>query len=52
MARIKGVPQDHAGPMVKLVYWFMRRGMKKLTGASPPTAAGSNRSRSGPTSRR
>jgi alkylhydroperoxidase family enzyme len=32
MARIQGVPQNQAGPMVKLVYWFMRRGMKKLTG--------------------
>jgi alkylhydroperoxidase family enzyme len=32
MARIQGVPQDQAGPMLKLVYWFMRRGMKKMTG--------------------
>jgi len=32
MARIQGVPQDQAGPMVKLVYIFMRRGMKKMTG--------------------
>jgi alkylhydroperoxidase family enzyme len=32
MARIRGVPQDQAGPMVKLVYWFMRKGMKKMTG--------------------
>jgi alkylhydroperoxidase family enzyme len=32
MARIQGVQQDEAGPMVKLVYWFMRRGMKKMTG--------------------
>jgi len=32
MARIQGVPQDQAGPMVKLVYWFMRKGMKKMTG--------------------
>ena len=32
MARIQGVPQDQAGPIVKLVYWFMRRGTKKLTG--------------------
>jgi 4-carboxymuconolactone decarboxylase len=32
MARIQGVPQDQAGPMVKLVYRFMRRGMMKLTG--------------------
>jgi alkylhydroperoxidase family enzyme len=32
MARIEGVSQEQAGPMVKLVYRFMRRGMKKLTG--------------------
>ncbi len=32
MARIQGVPQNQAGPVVKLVYRFMRRGMKKMTG--------------------
>jgi 4-carboxymuconolactone decarboxylase len=32
MARIQGVPQDQAGPIVKLVYRFMRRGTKKMTG--------------------
>ena len=32
MARIQGVPQDQAGPIVKLVYRFMGRGMKKMTG--------------------
>jgi alkylhydroperoxidase family enzyme len=32
MARIEGVPQDQAGPIVKVVYRFMRRGMKKMTG--------------------
>jgi alkylhydroperoxidase family enzyme len=32
VARIQGVPQDQAGPIVKLVYRFMRRGMKKMTG--------------------
>ncbi len=32
MARIQGVPQNQAGPMVKVVYWFMRRGMTKMTG--------------------
>jgi alkylhydroperoxidase family enzyme len=32
MARIEGVPQNQAGPVVKLVYRFMRRGVKKLTG--------------------
>jgi alkylhydroperoxidase family enzyme len=35
MARIQGVPQGKAGPMVRLVYWFMRRGMKKMTGRPP-----------------
>ena len=32
MARIEGVPQKQAGPVVKLVYRFMRRGVKKMTG--------------------
>jgi AhpD family alkylhydroperoxidase len=32
MARIQGVPQEQAGPIVKLVYRFMRKGMKKMTG--------------------
>lgn len=32
MARIQGVPQEQAGPIVKLVYRFGRRGMKKMTG--------------------
>lgn len=40
MARIQGVPQDQAGPMVKLVYRFMRRGMKKLTGREPARGTG------------
>jgi alkylhydroperoxidase family enzyme len=40
MARIQGVPQDQAGPMVKLVYRFMRRGMKKLTGREPARGSG------------
>ena len=40
MARIQGVPQNEAGPMVKLVYWFMRRGMKKLTGREPAHGSG------------
>jgi 4-carboxymuconolactone decarboxylase len=39
MARIHGVSPEQAGPMVKLVYRFMRRGMKKLTGR--PAAHGS-----------
>jgi 4-carboxymuconolactone decarboxylase len=40
MARIQGVPQDQAGPMVKIVYVFMRRGMKKLTGREPAHGTG------------
>jgi len=40
MARIQGVPQGQAGPMVKLIYWFMRRGMKKLTGREPAYGSG------------
>jgi alkylhydroperoxidase family enzyme len=32
MARIQGVPQEQAGPIVKLVYRFMRTGTRKLTG--------------------
>ena len=40
MARIQGVPQGQAGPMVKVVYWFMRRGMKKLTGREPAYGSG------------
>ena len=40
MARIQGVPQDQASPMVKLVYWFMRRGMNKLTGREGARGSG------------
>jgi AhpD family alkylhydroperoxidase len=40
MSRIQGVPQDQAGPMVKVVYWFMRRGMTKLTGRIPAHGSG------------
>jgi alkylhydroperoxidase family enzyme len=40
MARIQGVPQEQAGPMVKLVYWFMRRGMKKMTGREAAHGSG------------
>jgi alkylhydroperoxidase family enzyme len=40
MARIQGVPQDQAGPKVKLVYWFMRKGMKKLTGREAAHGSG------------
>ena len=40
MARIEGVKADQAGPMVKLVYRFMRRGMTKLTGGEPARGSG------------
>jgi AhpD family alkylhydroperoxidase len=35
MARIDGVQQADAGVKVKLVYWFMRKGMVKMTGRAP-----------------
>ena len=40
MARIPGVPREKAGPMVKLVYVFMGRGMKKMTGRAPARGSG------------
>ena len=40
MARIDGVRKEEAGPIVRLVYWFMRRGMKKLTGREPAHGSG------------
>jgi len=40
MARIEGVSKDQAGPMVKLVYRFMTRGMKKLTGRDATRGSG------------
>jgi AhpD family alkylhydroperoxidase len=40
MARIEGVTQADAGPVVKVVYWFMRRGMRKLTGREPARGSG------------
>jgi alkylhydroperoxidase family enzyme len=40
MARIQGVPKDQAGPMIRLIYRFMRRGMKKLTGREPAHGTG------------
>ena len=35
MARLTGVPEDHAGPFMKVLYRLMRRGMRKLAGRSP-----------------
>jgi AhpD family alkylhydroperoxidase len=40
MARIYGVQQDKAGLTVKIVYWFMRKGMKKLTGREAARGSG------------
>jgi len=40
MARIEGVPKRKAGPIVKLVYRFGPRMMKKLTGRDPQTGSG------------
>jgi alkylhydroperoxidase family enzyme len=40
MARIQGVPPDQAGPVVRLVYRFMRRGMKRMTGRAPARGDG------------
>ncbi len=40
MARIQGVPDDEAGPIVKLAYRFMRKGMKKMTGRAPADGSG------------
>jgi alkylhydroperoxidase family enzyme len=40
VARIQGVPRDQAGPLVRLVYRFMRRGFKKMTGRDPARGSG------------
>jgi alkylhydroperoxidase family enzyme len=40
MARVEGVRPDQAGPIVKLVYRFMRRGMNKMTGRGPVRGSG------------
>jgi len=40
MARIEGVSKSQAGPVVKLVYRFGPRMMKKLTGRDPQTGSG------------
>jgi alkylhydroperoxidase family enzyme len=40
VARIQGVPQEQAGPIVKLVYRFMRKGMKKMTGRDAAHGSG------------
>ena len=40
MPRIEGVPKSKAGPVVKLVYGFGPRALKKLTGRDPRTGNG------------
>jgi AhpD family alkylhydroperoxidase len=35
MARIPGMPARQAGPYVRLVYYFTRRGVSRLTGRAP-----------------
>jgi hypothetical protein len=40
MARIQGVPQEQAGPIVKLVYRFLRKGMKKMAGREAAHGSG------------
>ena len=40
MARIEGVGEEEAGPVVKLVYWLMRKGMKKMTGREAAHGSG------------
>jgi alkylhydroperoxidase family enzyme len=40
MARIEGVPKSQASLMVKLVYRFGPRAMRKLTGSDPQTGNG------------
>jgi len=40
MARMQGVPQEQAGPVVKLVYRFMRKGVKKMTGREAAHGSG------------
>jgi alkylhydroperoxidase family enzyme len=35
VARISGVHPAEAGPRIKLIYWFMRKGMTKMTGRAP-----------------
>jgi alkylhydroperoxidase family enzyme len=40
MARIQGVAPDQAGPVVRLVYRFMRRGTTRMTGRAPAHGSG------------
>ena len=40
MPRIEGVPRSKAGPIVKLVYRYGPRAIKKLTGSDPKSGSG------------
>ena len=40
MARIEGVPASKAGPIIRLVYRFGPRAMRKLTGRDPQAGSG------------
>jgi alkylhydroperoxidase family enzyme len=40
MARIQGVPQEQAGPIVKVVYRLMRKGTRKMTGREAAHGSG------------
>jgi alkylhydroperoxidase family enzyme len=40
MARIQGVPKDKARLSVRLVYWFMSRGTKRMTGRGAARGSG------------
>ena len=40
MARIQGVPPDQAGPITRLVYRLMRRGMRNMTGRHAANGSG------------
>jgi len=40
VARIQGVPRQEAGPVVRLVYRLMRKGMRKMTGRPPAHGSG------------
>jgi alkylhydroperoxidase family enzyme len=40
MARIQGVQPNQAGPIVRLVYWFMRKGMRRMTGREATHGSG------------
>jgi 4-carboxymuconolactone decarboxylase len=37
---MQGVSQKQAGPVIKLLYWFMRRGMRKLAGREAAQGSG------------